>query len=71
MVIDDHDFRILALNSHLDDSELPEFGKQRLRWLEEALAKSGEPTLIAIHHPPMKTGVQFHRHGRGGVVPGH
>lgn len=58
-VIDDYDFRILALNSHLDDTELPKFGEQRLRWLEAALAQSDRPTLIAIHHPPMKTGVQF------------
>ncbi len=58
-VIDDHDVRILALNSHLDDTELPKFGEQRLRWLKQALAESDKPTLIAIHHPPMKTGVYF------------
>lgn len=58
-VIDDYDFRILALNSHLDDTELPKFGEQRLRWLKQALAESDKPTLIAIHHPPMKTGVYF------------
>ena len=58
-VIDDYDFRILALNSHLDDTELPSFGEQRLCWLEQELAKSDRPTLIAIHHPPMKTGVYF------------
>jgi 3',5'-cyclic AMP phosphodiesterase CpdA len=58
-VIDDYDFRILALNSHLDDTELPKFGERRLRWLEQALAESDKPTLIAIHHPTMKTGVYF------------
>lgn len=58
-VLEYDDYRILALNSHLDDTELPKFGEQRLRWLEQALAESDKPTLIAIHHPPMKTGVYF------------
>lgn len=57
--IDDFEFRILALNSHLDDSELPDYGERRLEWLEQELGKSDKPTLIAIHHPPMKTGIYF------------
>lgn len=51
--------RILALNSHFQGSELPEFGTHRLQWLQQALAESDRPTLIAIHHPPMKTGIGF------------
>jgi 3',5'-cyclic AMP phosphodiesterase CpdA len=47
------------LNSHFDDSELPFFGPRRLDWLEEKLSESDKPTLIAIHHPPMKTGIGF------------
>lgn len=58
-VIDEYDFRILALNTHLDGTELPEFGKNRLEWLNEHLAMSDRPTMIVIHHPPMKTGVEF------------
>lgn len=57
--IEAYPFRILALNSHFDGSELPTFGEQRLAWLQSALAESGRPTLIAIHHPPMRTGVEF------------
>ena len=57
--IEDYEFRILALNSHLDHSELPEYGDRRLEWLETALEQSERPTLIAIHHPPMKTGIHF------------
>jgi 3',5'-cyclic AMP phosphodiesterase CpdA len=57
--VDDYEFRILALNSHFDNSELPFFGPRRLAWLEKALAESDKPTLIAIHHPPMQTGVEF------------
>ena len=52
-------FRTLALNSHYDGSELPFFGARRLQWLQYELESSDQPTLIAIHHPPMKTGVGF------------
>ena len=58
-VIDDFDFRIIALNSHFDDSELPFFGPRRQQWLDERLGESDKPTLIAIHHPPMTTGIEF------------
>lgn len=57
--IEEFPFRVLMLNSHLDDSELPSFGMQRQRWLAEQLEASDRPTLIAIHHPPFKTGVDF------------
>ncbi len=52
-------FRIIALNSHLCNSELPAFDNDRLQWLEQALEASDKPTLVAIHHPPMKTGIEF------------
>jgi 3',5'-cyclic AMP phosphodiesterase CpdA len=57
--IEGPDFRTLMLNSHYDNSELPHLGPRRLQWLEKELAHSEQPTLIAIHHPPMKTGVGF------------
>jgi 3',5'-cyclic AMP phosphodiesterase CpdA len=57
--IEDFEFRILALNSHYNDSEMPVFGERRIAWLDKALAESIRPTLIAIHHPPMKTGIEF------------
>lgn len=57
--IEDFDFRILALNSRYDDSELPYFGERRMAWLKKALSESDRPTLIAIHHPPMQTGIEF------------
>ena len=58
-VIEHNPFRILMLNSHYDNSELPYFGPRRLQWLDQALSESDQPTLIAIHHPPIKTGVGF------------
>lgn len=57
--IEDFPFRILALNSHADDTELPEFSDQRLVWLADQLDQSDDPTLIAIHHPPMLTGIEL------------
>ena len=58
-VIEHLPFRILALNSHCDGTELPEFDGQRLSWLQRQLNQSGKPTLIAIHHPPMTTGIEL------------
>jgi 3',5'-cyclic AMP phosphodiesterase CpdA len=58
-VIEGPDFRTLMLNSHFDNSELPFFGPRRLQWLEYELESSDQPTLIAIHHPPMWTGIGF------------
>ncbi|NNJ80468.1 MAG: hypothetical protein HKP19_14565 [Xanthomonadales bacterium] len=57
--IEDFPIRVLMLNSHFDNSELPFFGPRRLEWLERTLSESDKPTLIAIHHPPMKTGIEF------------
>lgn len=57
--IEDFEFRVLALNSHLDHSELPDFGPKRLQWLAKALGESDKTTVIAIHHPPMQTGIEF------------
>jgi len=58
-VIEDFPFRVVMLNSHFDNSELPHFGPRRLQWLEGVLEESDRPTLVAIHHPPMKTGIGF------------
>lgn len=57
--IEDFPFRVLMLNSHLDNSELPAFGAERAQWLDEQLESSDKPTLLAIHHPPFQTGVEF------------
>ncbi len=53
------DFRLLALNSHAGGSELPELDGDHLDWLVRELPKSDKPTLIALHHPPMVTGIEF------------
>jgi len=57
--IDSLPVRILVLNSHCQGSELPDFGLHRQQWLKEALDECDRPTVIAIHHPPMTTGIGF------------
>ena len=57
--VEDFPFRILALNSHDDGTELPQFGERRLAWLAQQLGQSDKPALIALHHPPMKTGIEL------------
>jgi Icc protein len=52
-------YRILALNSKSEGTELPEFDDQRLAWLSTQLERSDKPVLIAIHHPPMTTGIEL------------
>ncbi|KAA9133077.1 hypothetical protein F3N42_01565 [Marinihelvus fidelis] len=52
-------FRMLALNSHAGGSELPELDGEHLDWLKNELPRSDAPTLLAIHHPPMQTGIEF------------
>lgn len=52
-------FRLVALNSHAGGSELPELGEAHLAWLRTELPRSDKPTLLALHHPPMRTGIEF------------
>lgn len=57
--LENFEVRILMLNSHQDGTEIPLFDDKRLDWLEEELGNSDQPTLLAIHHPPMATGISF------------
>jgi len=52
-------FRILGVNSRCDGSELPELDEKRLSWLRHQLDQSDKPVLIALHHPPMVTGIEL------------
>ena len=57
--VDDLPFRILALNSNANETELPAYDDKRLSWLKAQLEASSKPTMIALHHPPMKTGIEL------------
>ncbi len=52
-------FRILALNSRSEGTELPGFNARKLAWLEAELTRSTRAVLLAIHHPPMTTGIEL------------
>ena len=65
--VEDLPFRILAMNSNADGTELPELCSKRLAWLEKQLEVSDRPTVIAMHHPPMKTGIELIEIGRAHV----
>ena len=58
-VVDDFPFTIIALNSHSEGTELPELDETRLNWLLHQLDCTDKPVLLALHHPPMTTGIEL------------
>ena len=50
--------RLIALDSHVPSKPHGLIGSAQLAWLDERLAESDRPTLIAVHHPPAVTGIQ-------------
>jgi hypothetical protein len=58
--VDDFPVRVIGLDSIIEGGELPEFDDERARWLDHVLsADPAKPALLAIHHPPFRTGVAF------------
>lgn len=51
--------RIVALDTTGRGREGGYLDAERLAWLDAALAADGRPTLIAMHHPPLRTGIAF------------
>lgn len=57
-VIDQFDMRLIALDSTIAGAAGAELCAARLAWLEGRLKEAPErPTLIFLHHPPVKCGV--------------
>jgi len=57
-VIDDFEVRLIALDSTVRGCPGGEVCEQRARWLERRLSENQhKPTLIFMHHPPLKLGV--------------
>ncbi len=53
------ELRVLGCDSTLAGSDAGELGEEELRWLAETLAQQpSAPTLLALHHPPVLTGVR-------------
>jgi 3',5'-cyclic-AMP phosphodiesterase len=52
--------RLVVLDSICPGEERGELDADRLAWLEETLAADPDtPTLLALHHPPLLTGIPF------------
>ena len=59
-VIEDYPLRIVALDSVDPGSSGGRLCAERLAWLDVALARAADrPTLLALHHPPFDTGIDF------------
>ncbi|HYD36720.1 MAG TPA: phosphodiesterase [Allosphingosinicella sp.] len=55
--IEDHDLRILVIDTLEEGRHGGGFCETRAAWLRERLAEApGRPTLIALHHPPIESG---------------
>ena len=56
--IEEYPVRILVLDSLNEGKHGGAFCKTRAKWLDDELAKQpNRPTLIVLHHPPIKTGI--------------
>lgn len=52
------DLRLVAFDSIVPGQDPGDFPSGQLRWLDKELAAEPEgPTLIALHHPPLATGI--------------
>jgi 3',5'-cyclic AMP phosphodiesterase CpdA len=57
-VIDNYELRLIALDTTILGRSSGEICKVRAAWLNECLAENSEkPTIIFMHHPPVKCGV--------------
>jgi 3',5'-cyclic-AMP phosphodiesterase len=56
-VIEGLPLRLIVLDTVKAGSADPTLCAARISWLREVLARSREPALIAMHHPPFATGV--------------
>jgi len=57
--IDEYPVRLLAVDTVIPGQDGGILCPQRLHWLEQTLAQSDAPTVIALHHPPFPTGIGF------------
>jgi 3',5'-cyclic AMP phosphodiesterase CpdA len=57
-VVEGWPVRLIALDTHIPGRSEGELCAVRLGWLEERLAEApDQPTVIAMHHPPLHTGL--------------
>lgn len=59
-VLEDHPVRLIGLDTKREDHDGGEMCEERLQWLDMQLsAAPDKPTLIFMHHPPFKSGIEF------------
>lgn len=57
--IEDHPVRLIGLDTVVPGAAGGELCERRRAWLEETLAAApGRPTVIFMHHPPFRTGIE-------------
>jgi len=53
------DLRLVAFDSNVPGQDPGRYGPEQLRWLDSELrAQLDRPTLLALHHPPLATGIR-------------
>src|SRR5579862_63484 len=58
--IDDFPIRLVGVDSTVPEHHHGEMCEARLRWLDETLSAQPErPTLVFMHHPPFRTGINW------------
>ncbi|HHS82561.1 MAG TPA: phosphodiesterase [Devosia sp.] len=66
-VIDGYPLRLIALDSVIEGEVWGELCPDRLNWLRAELDRQPDtPTLIFVHHPPVRTGVMPQKYDRFG-----
>ena len=57
-VIEDYEIRLIGMDSSIPDAPGGKTDDKSAKWLEDRLAeKPDQPTIIFMHHPPVKCGV--------------
>ena len=55
--VEDHAVRLIVLDTLVPGEPYGALCEKRLQWLDDRLAESSRPTIIAQHHPPFETGM--------------
>ncbi|WP_417689671.1 phosphodiesterase [Roseibium sp.] len=51
------EIRLLALDSNVPGKPHGQLGHQQIEWISSQLEECDRPTMIAVHHPPILTGI--------------
>jgi len=59
-VVDNHEVRLIALDTVVPGEEWGKLDEVQLEWFEAALAVAPKiPTIVFMHHPPIRTGLRY------------